>query len=85
MLEIKKADYLEGFKVRVFFDNGEAGVVDLAEALWGPVFEPLRDISLFKKFIVSETLHTISWENGAGFAPEYLYEKMIEQVAKRDR
>jgi len=80
MLEIKKAEYIEEFKVRVFFDNGESGVVDLAEALWGPVFEPLKDISLFKKFVVSETLHTISWENGADFAPEYLYEKMLAQV-----
>ena len=64
----------------MFFGNGKAGVVDLAEALWGPVFEPLKDIGLFKKFVVSETLHTISGENGADFAPEYLYEKMLEQA-----
>jgi len=35
MLEITRAEHLEGFRIRVFFSNGEDGVVDLFEALWG--------------------------------------------------
>jgi hypothetical protein len=85
MLHVTRADHLEGFKVRVFFNNGEDGVVDLSEALWGPVFEPLKDPNRFREFRVSEVLHTIAWENGADFAPEFLYDKMVEQAAAHGR
>jgi hypothetical protein len=81
MPEIISAEYVDGYKVRVHFNNGESGVVDLEEALWGPVFEPLRDVNVFKKFEVSDVFHTITWENGADLAPEYLYDKMAEQTA----
>ena len=74
MLQVTRAEHLEGFKIRVFFSNGEDGVVDLFEVLWGPVFEPLKELSRFREFRVSEVLHTIAWENGADFAPEFLYE-----------
>jgi len=77
MLEVTSAEYVEGYKIRVRFNNGEAGVVDLKDALWGPMFEPLRDVDVFKRFTVSEVVHTISWENGADLAPEFLYEKMV--------
>ena len=81
MLEIIGAEYLDGCKVRLRFNNGESGIVDLQDALWGPVFEPLKEPEAFKKFQVSDVFHTITWENGADFAPEFLYEKMLEQAA----
>ena len=85
MLLVTHAEYLEGFKIRLSFTNGEEGVVDLFDALWGPVFEPLKDPGRFRDFKVSEVLHTIAWENGADFAPEFLYERMVEQAAAHGR
>jgi len=79
MLEVTAAEYVGGLRLRVCFNNGEAGTVDLADALWGPVFEPLRDPATFQRFGLSPVLHTIHWENDADFAPEFLYEKMVEQ------
>ena len=79
MLEVVGAEYVEGYRIRLRFNNGEAGVVDLKDCLWGPVFEPLRDVAVFKRFGVSEVLHTLCWENDADFAPEFLYDKMAEQ------
>jgi len=79
MLEVTSAEYVEGHKIRVSFNTGQSGIVDLKDALWGPVFEPLKDPSVFKRFKVSKTLHTIYWENDADFAPEFLLEKMVEQ------
>ena len=84
MLEITSAEYVEGYKIRVSFNTGQAGVVDLKDALWGPVFEPLKDPNVFRRFKVSETFHTICWENGADFAPEFLLDKMVEQSRARD-
>ena len=45
-------------------------VVDLRSSLKGIVFEPLKDLDLFKRFSVK--YNTVEWENGADFAPEYL-------------
>ena len=84
MLEVTKAEYIERYKIRVSFNTGETGTVDLKDALWGPVFEPLKDPSVFRRFSVSDVLHTVCWENGADFAPEFLYDKMVEQARTAD-
>jgi hypothetical protein len=76
MIKVKNASYYQDYKITVEFDSGEYGIVDLENALWGPVFEPLKDVELFKKFKVSETFHTIFWENGADIAPESLYDRL---------
>jgi len=41
--------------------------------LWGPAFEPLREMSLFTQVKVDAELGTIAWPNGADFAPDALY------------
>ena len=84
MLEVVNAEYVADHKVRIRFNNGEEGIVDLSEALWGPVFEPLRNPEIFRRFEVSAVVHTIRWENDADFAPEFLYDKMIEQKGQKD-
>jgi len=84
MLEVTSAEHVEGYKIRLRFNNGEAGIVDLDDCLWGPMFEPLKNLSVFKRFTVSEVLHTVCWENDADFAPEFLYDKMVEQSRAAD-
>jgi hypothetical protein len=79
MLELTTAEYLSGHRLRVWFSNGEEGTVDLTDVLWGPMFDPLKDVAAFQRFELSPVLHTIRWENNADLAPEYLYEKMVEQ------
>ena len=69
-LHITSAEYVEGHRVRVLFNDGTHSEIDLSGSLKGPVFEPLRDVDYFKSFaIVGQTL---AWPNGADFAPEYL-------------
>ena len=79
MLEVTAAECLGGHRLRIGFSNGDAGTVDLTDALWGPMFEPLKDPATFQRFELSSVLHTIRWENNADLAPEYLYTKMVEQ------
>ena len=71
-LEVIKADYLDGYRVKLLFNNGETRIVDLSKSLNGSVFAPLKDLDFFKCFTIK--FNTIEWENGADFAPEYLYE-----------
>jgi hypothetical protein len=57
--------------VHLWFNDGTHGEVDLSSHLEGPIFEPLRDVNFFKRFRLEG--HTLAWENGADFAPEYLH------------
>jgi len=81
MLEVTKAEYIEEYRILITFNNGVSGVVDLKDTLWGAMFEKLKDYNAFRKFEVSDVVHTIRWENDADLSPEYLYEKMVEQGA----
>ena len=71
-IEITKAEYLGGYRLLLLFNNGERRIVDLSNSLNGVVFTPLKDINYFKNFSIK--FNTIEWENGADFAPEYLFE-----------
>jgi len=76
-LEITQASDINDFKLSLKFNNGAEMTVDLENELNGSVFNPLKDKSKFKKFSI--VFNTIEWENGADFAPEYLYELAISQ------
>ncbi len=73
-LHVKKAEYVRDYIIRVSFNNGAEGEVDLSRELEGEIFAPLKDINKFKSFKVDPVLETIVWENGADLAPEFLYE-----------
>ncbi len=70
--EVVKANYIDGYRLLLQFNNGEWRVVDLSNSLNGTVFAPLKDINFFKRFSIK--FNTVEWENGADFAPEYLYD-----------
>ncbi|HHT9138889.1 MAG TPA: DUF2442 domain-containing protein [Candidatus Wunengus sp. YC60] len=73
-LHVTGITYLEDYKLRIEFSDGVAKDVDLKDALYGEMFEPLKDIELFKQVVVNSETNTIEWPNGADFAPEFLYE-----------
>ncbi len=85
MLEVTMAQYVGGYRIRLRFNNCREGIVDLTDVLWGPMFEPLRDIAAFRRFEVSDVLHTICWENDADLAPEFLLQKLVEPADGPDR
>jgi len=70
---VTDARYVDKYTIWLRFSDGAEGEVDLKEELWGPVFEPLKDASRFRKFSVHPELHTIVWDNGADLSPEFLY------------
>lgn len=74
ILHVKEAKYLHDYVIRLRFNDGTEGDVDLAGELDGDVFAPLKDLGNFRAFSVDPDLETIVWENGADMAPEFLYE-----------
>lgn len=77
-LHVLEARYVRDYVVWLKFSDGTAGEADLSAELDGPVFGPLRDVEQFKRFCVAG--HTLSWFNGADFAPEFLRERVAVTV-----
>ena len=69
---VTQAKYIDNYRVWLAFNDGAEGEIDLSSELYGEIFEPLKDPSFFKSFRLEG--HTLSWSNGADFAPEFLRE-----------
>jgi len=82
-IHVTKAKYLTDYKVWLSFNDGTEGEIDLTSELYGEVFEPLKDKDFFKSFKVKG--HTLSWSNGADFAPEFLREQIAIQSMRVPR
>jgi hypothetical protein len=78
MLHVTKVEHLNGYRLRLEFNNGSVREADLESELWGEVFEPLKSPEIFKLAALNSETGTVEWPNGADLAPEYLYEKGIE-------
>ena len=71
LAQVIGARYVRGFIVLTRFDDGTEKQIDVSRWFKGPVFEPLKDPKLFKKFFVEAG--TLAWPNGVDIAPEALY------------
>jgi Protein of unknown function (DUF2442) len=91
--QVIEARHISGFVVSTRFDDGTEKYIDVSQWFKGPVFEPLKDPKLFKKFFIEGG--TLAWPNGVDIAPEALYgarestkqrhNKGIEKTRKRRR
>ena len=72
MEKITQVKVLDGYRLEISFDDGVHGVVSLSDRLFGPVFEPLKDLKLFAQARVDE-FGVVAWPNGADLAPDALY------------
>ncbi len=74
LLHIITAEYIGDYKIKLSFNNGYSGVVDLQEKIYNDhrkIFTPLKDKTFFQSF--KQHFGTIEWGNGLDLAPEYLY------------
>lgn len=74
MLSVIEAKHIGDYRIRIEFNDGRVGEVDLKEVIAGDqraIFNQLKDIELFKRFKVK--YDTLTWPNELDIAPEYLY------------
>ncbi|MGH2953348.1 MAG: DUF2442 domain-containing protein [Solirubrobacterales bacterium] len=75
LLDITAVEVVGDHRLRLTFEDGTVGHVDLSEREWRGVLEPLRDPAYFAQVRVDPESGTIAWPNGIDLAPEPLYEE----------
>ena len=81
ILRVLPAEVIGPHHLRLAFNDGTQGIVDVISLLSGPIFEPLRDPTYFAKAWLDPICGTVSWPNGADFAPEALHALSEASVA----
>lgn len=72
MRRVVSVSATRNYTLSVVFDDGKSGEVCIADRLFGPMFESLKDPELFAQVCVDE-FGAICWPNGADLAPDALY------------
>ncbi len=73
MLRITSVQPLDGYYLRIAFNDGVERDVDCSFLLRGSLGEPLRDPEYFRKVRVDDEARTVVWPNGLDPAPELLH------------
>ena len=73
--------------IRVKFSDGTEQVIDFRPVLYGEMWGPLQDLTLFNQVKLDPIAHTLSWPNGADFDPETLrnWPDYKDELASRAR
>jgi hypothetical protein len=66
---------LPNYRLRVVFDDGTTGTISLEEQLFGPMFEPLKEVAFFEQVSIDK-FGAICWPNGADLAPDAIYDDL---------
>jgi hypothetical protein len=80
----KKVEYIDGYGLRLHFDDRSIKVVDLENMLKRAknMLLPLKDLEYFKKVLCDG--FSICWPNGVDFCPDVLY-SMGRKMARPSR
>ena len=82
LYRIVKLTVLPKYKLQIEFEDGAAGIVDLADDLYGPMFESLKDEAVFRTAFLDE-FGTVCWPNGADYAPDTMYDMVTGKAPFR--
>jgi hypothetical protein len=82
---VKKVEYLDGYRLRLHFNDGKIKVIDMADELKGAKnkFRDLKDIAYFKKVKCDGI--SIIWPNEIDFCPDWLYMQGEEVASTTSR
>ena len=73
-IHVTDVKYLDGYRLRVSFDDNVTKIVDLAPELWGEIYEPLKDVEFFKRVSINPDFKVLCWPNEADFATDAIYD-----------
>ena len=76
MHRVIKVTALPQYRLHVEFEDGVAGIVEIFPRLSGPVFEPLRDETVFRTVTIDEETGAVCWPGGPDLAPDAMYSRL---------
>ena len=80
IIHIIQVQVVGRYSLDLTFDDGTRKRVNLRRELYGPVFEPLREAAYFARAYLDADSRTVTWPNGADFAPDSLYHYEPEEA-----
>lgn len=80
IIHVTEAKVVGPHSLELAFDNGLHKRLNLRRELYGPIFEPLRDPAYFAQVFIDPNSRTITWPNGADFAPDFLSQMEPEEA-----
>jgi hypothetical protein len=79
-----KAELRGDYRIYIKFNDGLSGIIDFKDKITTDHREIIRELVDKNKFNkINVERHTLCWDNGVDFAPEYLYDqiKMRQKIA----
>lgn len=76
MHRIQKVQALNGYRIRIRFDDGLEGEVDLSDLVGKGVFAAWRDKGHFDAVFIDPESGTVAWPGGLDLAPDALYQDL---------
>ncbi len=78
--DIIKAEALPGYRVRVTFDDGITGTINLSPDIEsGRMNARLKDPDYFAQVFADVEIGTIRWPEGEDACPSVIYDELLEQ------
>ncbi len=75
MISVAEANYQSDYRIKLKFNTGEEGIVDLLDIIERyAIAAPLKNISEFQQFYL-DGWPTLAWSCGFDISPETLYER----------
>jgi hypothetical protein len=80
LVHVTAVEVVGDHRLRLVFEDGATGEVDLSAWERRGVFEPLADPAYFRQVALDQQLGTIVWPNGADIAPETLHSWVVLEL-----
>ena len=80
IIHVTRVEVVGPYSLDLTFDNGIRKRVNLRQELYGEIFNPLRDPAYFALAYLDPDSRTVTWPNGADFAPDYLFHMEPEEA-----
>ena len=72
-----KAEALQDYGLKVYFDDGVSGIINLADYVKKGIFTTLKDVQLFKKVYTTES--SIAWSEELEIDALAIYAEIVKK------
>jgi hypothetical protein len=85
LYKVTSFEIVGDYTIRVEFDDNTEQTINFKPVLYGEMWGPLQNLTLFNQVELDSVAHTLTWPNGADFDPETLrnWPEYVDQLVAR--